>query len=96
MPDDVAHWQTLDTRQREQLLDNFTHYFHLSAQAKTRVVAALPEPKRIATTRTLNELEQLSETERGVCLAALKKLGQMSAAEQAQFYANAEIGRAHV
>lgn len=89
-PDNVAHWQSLDARQREQLLDNFTHYFRLDERAKTRVVAALPEPKRAEATRTLGEFEQLTAEDRAACLAALKKLGQMSQAEQAQFYANAE------
>jgi hypothetical protein len=89
-PDNVTQWQTLDTKQREQLLDNFTHYFRLDDRAKTRVMAALPEPKRAEATRTLGEFEQLTADERAACLNALKKLGQMSQTEQAQFYANAE------
>lgn len=91
VPDNVSQWQNLDARQREQLLDNFTHYFRLDERAKTKVVAALPEPKRAEATRTLGELEQLSTDERAACLSALKKLGQMSQGEQAQFYANAEL-----
>lgn len=90
VPDNVTRWQALDTKQREQLLDNFTHYFRLDDRAKTKVVAALPEPKRAEATRTLGEFEQLSADERAACLNALKKLGQMTQAEQAQFYANAE------
>lgn len=90
VPDNVGQWQSLNAQQREQLLNNFTHYFHLDDRAKTRVMAALPEPKRAEATRTLGEFEQLSADERAACLNALKKLGQMSQAEQAQFYANAE------
>ena len=90
VPDNVSHWQGLAPVQREQLLDNFTHYFRLDERAKTRVVAALAEPKRAEATRTLGELEQLTVAERSACLAALKQLGQMTPAEQAQFYANAE------
>ena len=91
VPESVSQWQNLDARQREQLLDNFTHYFRLDERAKTKVVAALPEPKRAEATRTLGQLEQLSADERAACLTALKKLGQMSQGEQAQFYANAEL-----
>ena len=91
VPDNVAQWQGLDTRQREQLLDNFTHYFRLDDRAKTRVVAALPEPKRAETMRALDQLAQLTAAERTASLAALKKLGQMTPAEQSQFYANAEV-----
>lgn len=91
VPDNVAQWQGLDARQREQLLDNFTHYFRLDDRAKTRVVAALPEPKRAETTRALDQFAQLTAGERAACLAALKQLGRMTAAEQAQFYANAEL-----
>lgn len=90
VPDNVAQWQGLDARQREQLLDNFTHYFRLSERAKSRVVAALPEPKRAEATRTLGQFEQLPADERAACLAALKKLGQMTQEQQAQFYENAE------
>lgn len=93
VPDNVAHWQTLDARQREQLLDNFTHYFRLDDQAKTRVVAALPEPKRAEAAHTLNQFAQLTADERAACVTALKQLGQMSQAEQARFYANAEQWR---
>lgn len=89
-PDNVGQWQNLDARQREQLLDNFTHYFRLDDRAKTKVVAALPEPKRAEATRTLSEFEQLTADERAACLNALKKLGQMTQEQQAQFYANAE------
>ena len=89
-PDNVSQWQTLDAKQREQLLDNFTHYFRLDERAKTRVVAALPELKRAEATRTLDQFEQLPVGERAACLTALKKLGQMTQAEQARFYANAE------
>ena len=91
VPDNVTQWQGLDARQREQLLDNFTHYFRLDDRAKTRVVAALPEPKRAETTRALDQFEQLTAAERAASLAALKKLGQMTPAEQSQFYANAEV-----
>lgn len=91
VPDNVAHWHTLDAQQREQLLNNFTHYFRLDERAKTQVVAALPEPKRAEATRTLSEFEQLSAAERAACLTALKQLGQMTQAEQARFYANAEL-----
>ncbi len=90
VPDNVSQWQNLDARQREQLLDNFTHYFRLDDRAKMRVVAALPEPKRAEATRTLDQFEQLPAGERAACLTALKRLGQMPQAEQAQFYANAE------
>jgi len=90
VPDNVAQWQTLDAKQREQLLDNFTHYFRLDERAKTKVVAALPAPKRAEATRTLGEFEQLTAGERAACLAALKQLGQMTQGQQAQFYANAE------
>lgn len=90
VPDNVGQWQNLDARQREQLLDNFTHYFRLDDRAKTRVMAALPEPKRAEATRTLGEFEQLTAEERATCLNALKKLGQMTQEQQAQFYANAE------
>ena len=93
VPDDVAHWQSLSAPQREMMLDNFTHYFRLDERAKTRVVAALPEPKRAEAVRTLGEFEHLPAAERAACLAALKQLGQMSLAEQAQFYANAEQWR---
>ena len=91
VPDNVTQWQGLDARQREQLLENFTHYFRLDDRAKTRVVAALPEPKRAETTRALDQFEQLTAAERAASLAALKKLGQMTPAEQSQFYANAEV-----
>ncbi len=90
VPDNVTHWQGLEPRQREQLLDNFTHYFHLNERAKSQVVAALPEPKRAEAARTLHQFEQLSAGERAACLAALKKLGQMTPEEKARFYANAE------
>lgn len=89
VPDDVALWQGLDARQREQALDSFTHYFHLDERVKTQVVAALPEPGRAETARTLDQFEQLSAGERAACLASLKKLGQMTPEQQAQFYANA-------
>ena len=90
VPDNVSQWQSLAPVQREQLLDNFTHYFRLDDRAKTRVVAALPEPKRAEATRTLDQFEQLPTEERAACLTALKKLGQMTQEQQAQFYANAE------
>ncbi len=90
VPDNVTHWQALDTKQREQLLENFTHYFRLDERAKTRVVAALPEPKRAEAVRTLDQFEHLTAGERTACLAALKKLGQMTQEQQARFYANAE------
>lgn len=90
VPANLAQWQALDTRQREQLLDNFTHYFRLDERGKTRVVAALPEPKRAEAARTLNQFEHLSAEERAACLTALKKLGQMTPEQQAQFYSNAE------
>ncbi|PAW81149.1 MAG: hypothetical protein B9S33_17125 [Pedosphaera sp. Tous-C6FEB] len=90
VPDDLVHWQSLGPLQREQLLDSFTHYFRLDEQAKTRVVASLPAPKRAETARTLDQLDQLSPEERAACLTALRRLGQMSPAEQARFYANAE------
>lgn len=90
VPDNVTHWQSLDARQREQLLDNFNHYFRLDDRSKSQVVAALPEPKRAEATRTLNQFEQLSTGERATCLAALKKLGQMTPEQQARFFANAE------
>lgn len=93
VPDDVAQWQSLDARQREQLLDNFTHYFRLDQQARTRVVAALPEPKRAEAERTLDQFAQLTPEERAACVAALKQLSQMSQAEQARFYANVEQWR---
>lgn len=89
VPDNVAQWQGLDARQREQLLDNFTHYFRLNERAKSRVVAALPEPKRAEATRTLGQFEQLPTEERAACLNALKKLSQMTQEQQTQFYANA-------
>ncbi len=91
VPDNVTQWQTLDTRQREQLLDNFTHYFRLDDRAKTKVVAALPAPKRAEAARTLGEFEQLTADDRAACLAALKQLGQMTQEQQVQFYANAEL-----
>lgn len=90
VPDSVTQWQGLDARQREQLLDNFTHYFRLDDRAKTRLVAALPEPKRAEATRTLDQFAQLSAEERATCLSALKKLGQMTQEQQARFFANAE------
>ena len=90
VPDNVTQWQNLNAQQREQLLGNFTHYFRLDDRAKTRVMAALPEPKRAEATRTLGEFEQLTAGERAICLNALKQLGQMTPAQQAQFYANAE------
>ena len=90
VPDNVSQWQNLSARQREQLLDSFTHYFRLDDRAKTQVVAALPEAGRAATTRTLNQFDQLPAAERAACLTALKRLGQMTLAQQAQFYANAE------
>ena len=90
LPDDLTQWQGLDARQREQLIDNFTHYFRLDERAKTRVVAALPEQKRAGATRTLDQFEHLTTTERAACLEALKKLGKMTQEQQAQFYANAE------
>lgn len=90
VPDNVAHWQSLNTRQREQLLDNFTHYFRLDDQSKSRVVAALPEPKRAEAARTLGQFEHLTAEDRSTCLTALKKLGQMTAEQQAQFFANAQ------
>lgn len=91
VPDNVAQWQTLDARQREQLLDNFTHYFRLDDRAKTRVVAALPEPKRAKAARTLDQFAQLTPDERAACMTALRQLSQMTQAEQARFYANAEL-----
>ena len=90
VPDNVTQWQGLDARQREQLLDSFTHYFRLDERAKTQVVAALPATGRAETARTLGQFEQLPAGERAACLTALKQLGQMTPAEQAQFYANAE------
>lgn len=93
VPDNVAQWRTLDARQREQLLDSFTYYFRLDEQARARVVAALPEPKRAEAGRTLDQFAQLSPEERAACVAALKQLSQMSQAEQARFYANAEQWR---
>jgi hypothetical protein len=90
VPDNVTHWQSLDARQREQLLDNFTHYFRLDDRAKSRVVAALPEPARAVATRTLDQFEHLTAEDRATCLTALKQLGQMTAEQQAQFFANAE------
>ncbi len=91
VPDNLAHWQSLGPLQREQLLDSFTHYFRLDEQAKTRVMAALPATQRAETARTLDQLEQFTAEERAACLTALKKLGQMTPAEQARFYANAEL-----
>lgn len=93
VPDNVAQWQALDARQREQLLDNFTHYFRLDDRAKTRVVAALPEPKRAEAERTLDQFAQLTPGERAACMTALRQLSQMTQAEQARFYANAEQWR---
>lgn len=90
VPDNVAHWQTLDAQQREQLLDSFTYYFRLDDNAKTRVVAALPEPKRAAAERTLDQFAQLTTGERAACMTALRQLSQMTQAEQTRFYANAE------
>lgn len=90
VPANLTQWQTLDPRQREQLLDNFTHYFRLDERGRTRVVAALPEPKRAEAARTLNQFEHLSAEERAACLTALKKLGEMTPQQQAQFYSNAE------
>ncbi|MFM8469594.1 MAG: hypothetical protein ACKODH_06440, partial [Limisphaerales bacterium] len=68
----------------------FTKSFRLDERAKTRGVAALPEPKRAEAARTLGELEQLTAEDRAACLTALKKLGQMTQEQQAHFYANAE------
>lgn len=90
VPDNVAHWQTLDAQQREQLLDSFTYYFRLDDNAKTRVVAVLPEPKRAAAERTLDQFAQLTTGERAACMTALRQLSQMTQAEQTRFYANAE------
>lgn len=90
VPDNLVQWQALDAQQREQLLDNFTHYFRLDERGKTRVVAALPEPKRAEAVRTLDQFEHLSADERAACLSALKKLGQMTPEQQVQFYSNAE------
>lgn len=90
VPDNLAQWQALNAQQREQLLNNFTHYFRLDERAKTRVVAALPEPKRAEAARTLDQFEHLSAEERAACLSALKQLGQMTPEQQAQFYTNAE------
>lgn len=90
VPDNLAQWQALNAQQREQLLNNFTHYFRLDERAKTRVVAALPEPKRAEAARTLDQFEHLSAEERAACLSALKKLGQMTPDQQAHFYMNAE------
>lgn len=90
VPDNVAHWQTLDAQQREQLLDSFTYYFRLDDNAKTRVVTALPEPKRAAAERTLDQFAQLTTGERAACMTALRQLSQMTQAEQTRFYANAE------
>ncbi len=90
VPDNFAQWQDLDARQREQLLDNFTHYFRLDERAKTRVVAALPELKRAEAARTVDQFEHLTADERAACLVALKRLGQMTPGQQAQFHANAE------
>ena len=72
------------------MLDNFTHYFRLDDRAKSRVVAALPGPNRAEAARMLGQFEQLTAGERAACLTALKRLGQMSPARQAEFYANAE------
>ena len=44
VPDNVTQWQGLDARQREQLLDSFTHYFRLDDRAKTQVVAKVTTP----------------------------------------------------
>jgi predicted Fe-S protein YdhL (DUF1289 family) len=93
VPDNVAQWQALDARQREQLLDNFTHYFRLDERAKTKVVAALPAPKRAEAERTLDQFAQLTPDERAACMTALRQLSQMTQAEQARFYANAEQWR---
>lgn len=90
VPDNVAHWQTLDAQQREQLLDSFTYYFRLDDNAKTRVLTALPEPKRAAAERTLDQFAQLTTGERAACMTALRQLSQMTQAEQTRFYANAE------
>ncbi|MBI5800373.1 MAG: DUF3106 domain-containing protein [Verrucomicrobia bacterium] len=90
VPDNLTQWQEFDARQREQLLDNFTHYFRLDERAKTRVVAALPEPKRAETARTLEQFEHLTAGERAACITALKQIGQMTPGQQAQFYANAK------
>ncbi|MSU27842.1 MAG: DUF3106 domain-containing protein [Pedosphaera sp.] len=90
VPENLTQWQALDVRQREQLLDNFTHYFRLDERAKTRVVAALPQPTRAEAALTLGQFEDLSAGERAACVSALKQLGQMTPAQQTQFYANAE------
>ncbi len=90
VPGNLAQWQGLDTQQREQLIGNFTHYFRLGEREKTKVVAAVSEPKRAEATRTLDRFEHLTAGERAACLTALKRLGQMTPGQQAQFYANAE------
>jgi hypothetical protein len=90
---ELARWVALPAAQRRRMLGSFNQFFQLNDTEKANVIAALPEPERELTARTVAALEELPSDQRLGCLDSFDKFSEMSPAERARFLQNAERWR---
>lgn len=90
VPPGLAHWQSLTTYQRQEIMRHFDQYFDLSPSEKRKTIQSLSETERAQIESTLQAFDSLSPSQRAQCVRSFQKFASFDPEERLQFLHNAE------
>lgn len=86
----INYVSQLPPEKRQQMYDNFQHFFELTDADKQKTLNALSPVERQQMLRTLQNFQRLPRSQREECLQSFGKFANMTAEERQGFFKNAE------
>ena len=89
LDEELARWETLSARQKQEQCDLFHEFFELGDKEKQQTLQKLPEPQRQRTEVAMQEFAKLPSNQRDKRLESLRRLVSMNAIERQRFMGSA-------
>jgi len=88
--DGIDKWRNLSEAERQKNLDRFNQFFDLIPGERDKILNSYSEAERQQIEKTLKKYEDLTPSQRALCIRSFQKFARLSPREQQQFLQNAE------